>query len=149
MTYSAGVLDKTTTGLKNTVRLLIGDTDTNDEQLEDQEIEFALSENNNNTYYAAAWSARAIASKYSRQVTTEVSGALRAEYSDLSKQYYKLADTLEYKGKTSGATVDVIAGGIKVSRVNSVEQLTDRVKPSFRRDNFKNPPNYTNDDYNC
>jgi len=86
-TYNAADLNTTTpSGRLNTVRLLVGDTDTTDQQVQNEEITFSLAENNDNTYLSAAWIARAISSKYARLVTTKLDGALSADYSDLAKQ---------------------------------------------------------------
>ncbi len=137
----------TTSGRLNTVRLLVGDTDTLDQQAQNEEVLFSLSQNGNNVYYSGAWVARAIGSKYSRKVNTELSGALKADYSDLAKQYKALADTLEYQGKTSGASVGVLAGGITKSGVEAVRANTNRIEGSFRRDRFKNPPSYQTPEY--
>jgi hypothetical protein len=137
----------TASGRINTVRLLVGDTITLDQQAQNEEISFALTESGNNVYYAGAWVARAISSKYSRQVNTELSGALKADYSDLAKQYKTLADSLEYQGKTSGAAVGVLAGGITKTSVEAVRANTDRIEGSFRRDRFKNPPSYQTPEY--
>lgn len=146
--YDPTDLDTTTaSGRLNSVRLLVGDTDTLDQQKENEEITFALAENGNNVYYAGAWIARAIASKYSRQVNTEISGALKADYSDLASQYKTLADSLEYQGKTSGAAVGVLAGGITKSGIEAVRADTNRIEGSFRRDRFKNPPSYQTPEY--
>ena len=146
--YDPTDLDTTTaSGRLNTVRLLVGDTNTEDQQVQNEEITFGLSENGNNVYYAGAWIARAIASKYSRQVTTSLDGALKADYSDLSKQYKVLADDLEYQGKTSGAVIGVLAGGITKSGVEAVRANTNRIEGSFRRDRFKNPPSYQTPEY--
>jgi hypothetical protein len=146
--YDPTDLDTTTaSGRLNTVRLLVGDTDTLDQQKENEEITFALAENGNNVYYAGAWTARAIASKYSRQVNTEISGALKADYSDLAGQYKTLADSLEYQGKTSGAAVGVLAGCITKSGIEAVRADTNRIEGSFRRDRFKNPPSYQTPEY--
>lgn len=146
--YDPTDLDTTTaSGRLNTVRLLVGDTDTLDQQKENEEITFALAENGNNVYYAGAWTARAIASKYSRRVNTEISGALKADYSDLASQYKTLADSLEYQGKTSGAAVGVLAGGITKSGIEAVRADTNRIEGSFRRDRFKNPPSYQTPEY--
>tara|TARA_R110000764_G_scaffold19402_1_gene50999 strand:- start:1505 stop:1960 length:456 start_codon:yes stop_codon:yes gene_type:complete len=146
--YDPTNLDTTTaSGRLNSVRLLVGDTDTLDQQKQNEEITFALSQNGNNVYYSGAWIARAIASLYSRRVNTELSGALKADYSELSKQYKALADTLEYQGKTSGAAIGVIAGGITKSRVEAVRADTNRIEGSFRRDRFKNPPSYNTPEY--
>lgn len=137
----------TTSGRLNSVRLLLGDTDTNDQQVQNEEVIFALAQSNNNIYYAAAWCARTIASKYARKVNTSLDGALSADYSDLSKQYAGLADTLEYQGKKAGATIGIKAGGISKTAVDGVRANTDRIQPSFRRDRFRNPPSYSGDDY--
>ena len=137
----------TASGRLNTVRLLVGDTDTTDQQVQNEEVTFSLTENGNNVYYSGAWVARAIASKYSRKVNTELSGALKADYSDLITHYNSLADNLEYQGKTSGASVGVLAGGITKSTVEAVRQNTNRIEGSFRRDRFKNPPSYQTPEY--
>ena len=137
----------TASGRLNTVRLLVGDTDTLDQQKANEEVTFALAETGNNVYYAGAWVARAIASKYSRQVNTELTGALRSDYSDLAAQYRSLADSLEYQGKTSGASVGVLAGGITKSGTEAVRANTNRIEGSFQRDRFKNPPSYNASDF--
>ena len=131
----------------NSVRLLVGDTDTNDQQVQNEEVTFALNQTSDNVYYAAAWCARSIAAQYSRRVTQNLSGALSANYSDLANQYTQLALDLELNGKKAGASVGVVAGGISIATVDNVRQNTDRIAPSFRRDRFRNPPSYSGDDY--
>ena len=137
----------TASGRLNSVRLLLGDTDTNDQQVKNEEITFALAQRNDNIYYAAAWCARTIASQYARKVNTQLDGALSADYSDLSKQYSNLAENLEYQGKKAGAVVGIKAGGISKAVIDTVRGNTDRVTPSFRRDRFRNPPSYSGDEY--
>jgi len=148
MAWSYDITDLNTTtaaGRLNSVRLLIGDTDTLDQQLQNEEIVFGLALKNNDIYYSGAWSAKAIAATYARRVSTEVSGALKAEYSDLAAQYDTLADKLDYQGKTSGASIGFIAGGLTVADTKSVRANTNRVKPAFRMHQFKNPPDYSED----
>ena len=146
--YDATDLDTTTaSGRLNTVRLLVGDTETLDQQAQNEEVTFALAENGDSVYYAAAWVARVISSKYSRRVTTQLDGALSANYSDLAKQYKKLADDLEYQGKTSGAAVGILAGGITKSSIEVARANTNRIEGSFRRDRFRNPPSYQTPEY--
>jgi hypothetical protein len=137
----------TASGRLNTVRLLLGDTDSNDQQVQNEEIAFALAQNNNNVYYAGAWCARIVAAKYSRKVTTSIDNAISADYSDLAKQYNKLAESLEYQGKKSGAVVGIKAGGITKSGIDAIRANTNRITPSFRRDRFRNPPSYSGEDY--
>jgi glycerate-2-kinase len=146
--YDPTDLDNTTaSGRLNIVRLLVGDTDTVDQQVQNEEITFGLSENGDNIYLSASWIARAISSKYSRLVTTSLSGALSSDYSDLAKQYQTLADQLEYQGKTNGASVGILAGGITKTQVEGVRANTNRIEGSFRRDRFKNPPSYQTPEY--
>jgi len=129
----------------NSVRLLVGDTDISDQQMQDEEVTFGLGQNADSIYHTASWSARAISSKYARQVTTSLDGALSADYSDLSKQYKTLADTLEYQAKTQGGNLGIYAGGVSKAALDAVRDNTDRIDPSFRRDRFRNPPNYSGD----
>ena len=131
----------------NSVRLLLGDTDTSDQQVQNEEIVFGLGQTSDNIYYAAAWSARVVSAKYSRKVTTSLDGALKADYSDLASHYSSLAETLEYQGKKAGGGFGIKAGGIEISVIDSVREDTNRVPPSFRRDKFKNPPSYSGNDY--
>lgn len=146
--YDESNLSTTTVnGRLNVVRLLLGDTDENDQQVQDEEALFSLAQTNNNTYYAAAWCARTVASKYSRLVTTKLDGALESRYSDLAAQYIKLADALENQGKKAGAVVGVAAGGISKTDVNNVRSNTDRIGSAFRRDRFKNPSGLNGEEY--
>ena len=125
-----------TLGRLNSVRLLIGDTDTNDQQVQDEEIVFGLAQANNNVYSAGAWVCRVIAAKYSRNVDSEISGALKESASQLQDHYNSLADNLEYQGQKLGG-LGIAAGGIKVSTVDGVRANTNRVKPEFNKDQFK------------
>ena len=125
-----------TLGRLNAVRLLIGDTDTNDQQVQDEEIVFGLAQANNNVYSAGAWVCRVIAAKYSRNVDSEISGALKESASQLQDHYNSLADNLEYQGQKLGG-LGIAAGGIKVSTVDGVRANTNRVKPEFNKDQFK------------
>ena len=146
--YDASDLDTTTaSGRLNTVRLLLGDTDTLDQQVQNEEITFSLSQTNDNVYFAAAWLDSTVASKYARKVNVQLDGSLSADYSDLAKQYTSLAETLEYQGKKAGAIIGVVAGGLTKSDINAVRTNTDRIEGSFRRDRFRNPPSYETPEY--
>lgn len=125
-----------TLGRLNAVRLLIGDTDTNDQQVQDEEIVFGLAQANNNVYSAGAWVCRTIAAKYSRNVDSEISGALKESASQLQDHYNSLADNLEYQGSKLGG-LGIAAGGIRVSTVDGIRANTNRVKPEFNKDQFK------------
>ena len=138
--YDPNTLNTTTdSGRVNTVRLLVGDTDTTDQLVQNEEILFALTQTGNNVYYAAVWICRAVAAKFSRMVTTTLDGALSANYSDKAKQYNQLAVQVEAQGKkTSGKSLGVSAGGISVSAMGVANSDPDRVKPAFSVNQFDN-----------
>jgi len=133
-------------GRMNAVRLLTGDTDTNDQQADNEEILFALTQVNNNVYLAGAWIARSLGGKYSRQVNLNLDDQISAEYGELSRHYYQLADQLEYQGKRSSG-ITIKAGGISRSTMEVNRNLSDRVKPLIRRDQFHNPPDESSNYY--
>lgn len=146
--YDSADLDTaTSSGRLNVVRLLLGDTDTLDQQVQNEEVTFALAQTGDNVYYAAAWLAKTVASQYARKVDVQLDGALSAKYSDLHKHYMALSENLEYQGKKAGAVVGVVAGGLIISDINAVRGNTDRVEGSFRRDRFRNPPSYETPEY--
>lgn len=138
--YSATDLNTTTaSGRLNSVRLLVGDTDTSDQLVQNEEITFALGQTGDNIYTAAAWVCRSIAAKFSRMVDTQLDGALQASYSDRAKQYQQLAVQVEAQGKkTSGKSLGVFAGGISNSGVAVANEDPDRVKPAFAINQFDN-----------
>lgn len=141
---------ETPVGRRNAVRLLFGDTDTSDQQVQDEEIDFSLSQTGDNVYYAASWSAYVVAAKYSRLVTTDLDGALSAEYSDLSEKYYKLSSSLKSQGQRFGgtSTMGIGYGGIKVTDIESARGNDNRVQSSFTRDRFRfEHPEYRRDDW--
>lgn len=116
------------------VRFLIGDTDTDDQLVSDEEITWALTQGS--VYNAAAICARSIAAVYSRLADKAVDD-LQIKYSQKSAQYFKLADSLE--SKDSHKALGVYAGGISVADKESIESNTDRVSPSFKRGMTDNP----------
>lgn len=141
-TYDPTALTTSTeAGRRNIVRFLVGDTDSTDQQTDDDEVLFALGQSSDNVNYAAAYLCRAIASKYSRKIDTNISGALDAKYSMLQSHYLSLADTLESEAKKQSG-LGFVAGGISQSKVTTARQSSDRVDPAFSRDRFWNPPGY-------
>jgi len=136
-------------GRTNVVRFLVGDTDTTDQLIQNEEIAFALGQTNNNVYYAASQCAMALSSKFARQVDTQLDGALSADYDNLSKKYRELSFQLKQEGlRNSGRSFSVYAGGLTVSGIDAVRQNTNRVRPAFRRDRFKNGVDSVEDYYN-
>jgi len=123
------------------VRLLIGDTDTNDQKLQDEEIVFFIEQSGNDVYLGAAQSARAIAGKYAVQVDTKFED-VSSDYSQMSENYYKLATRLEAQSKKYGSRGLGLpaAGGLTYSDIEANDLNDNRVQPKFKQDQFANPP---------
>lgn len=75
------------------VRFLVGDTQSADEQLQDEEINFLLAQNSDNIYSAAIHGAEAIAAKYAREMNKRV-GQLWIDAAEKFKHYNALATSL-------------------------------------------------------
>lgn len=126
---------------RDAVRLLVGDTDTTDQKATDEAIAFFLSQAANDTYLAAALSARSIAATYATYVDTKFE-SVSSDYSQLRDNYYALASRLEAQAKKYGSTGLGVpaAGGLTYTDLEAADEDTDRVKPKFRQDQFAWPP---------
>lgn len=115
------------------VRALVGDTDTDDQQLPDGVIDFLLTQRSS-VMDAAAMAARAIAANYARDVSKQI-GRAQEEASNRFDHYQKLADMLEAQGggATAGDSPLVFAGGIDPGNVDYWNHAADRIAPAFTR----------------
>jgi hypothetical protein len=147
MTWTYGGAPGTTSAAtrRDAVRLLVGDTDTTEQQTSDEEIAFALSQGSDDIYVAGAIICRAISGKYARLVDSSVE-SVSSSYSQRAAQYAELAVRLTKDSKRLGSVGLGVpdAGGISISDMISVESDTDRVPGAFRIDQFNNPPRYSN-----
>lgn len=142
-TYDPSDLDtSTSSGRLNTVRLLVGDTDSSDPQTQDEEVQFALSQHSDNVYSASEFLCKIIAAKYSRLVTTQLDGVLQSNYSDLAKQYTILAMSIKQMGVDARGGLGLSAGGISAATMALADLDTDRVQPAFKIGQFDNPTSY-------
>lgn len=116
---------------RDRVRLLIGDTEATDPQLQDEEIAWLLAEAGN-VYGAAVAACEALAAKYARQVNRSVAGAggLSVSAGDRAQHYRDLAETLQIRARKARRPVP-FAGGISDAQKDAVEADTDRVAPAF------------------
>lgn len=126
-----GTLD--TNGEK--VRLLIGDTDTNDQQLTDAEISYFLTEAGSNIRLAAILSVEALIAKYARQVDTSI-GDLRVGASKKVANYEALLTRLRMRQLTEATPW---AGGQTIADKQTYEEDTDLVTPQMFRDLHMHP----------
>lgn len=122
----------TETGRLNATRVLLGDTDPLNPQVQDEEVAFALAQSKDNIFYAAAFCAKTLASKYANRVDVELDGILLARYSKLSDNFTQLAERLERDAKAKSASLSVGAGGLPT---------TSTINRLFYVGQFDNPPN--------
>jgi len=117
------------TAAKDIVRRMIGDVLTGDQQLQDEEITYALTQYSNN-YLAAAECCRWISAQFSRKVDT-VTAEMRTTYSAQAKAYIQRAFELQALGMSRGAGSMPYVGGISVTDKANQLADTDRVTPQF------------------
>lgn len=113
---------------KDQMRLLVGDTLSDDPQLQDEEIQFLLT-TRSSIYGAAAQCCRSIASQYSRKADA-VQGELHTLYSAQAKAYSARAAEYENRSVAAGGALPY-AGGISIADKQAQEQNADRVPPQF------------------
>ena len=118
------------------VRLLIGDTDTNDQLLSDEEINHFLTVDTDPNR-AAAFAANAIYSKFARLADTTVESVSK-KYSQKAQHYSALAKTLEAQANSADAPSPGISG-INPETMRDKRNDTDRVREKFYMDRFSNP----------
>ena len=121
-------------GDRDKVRTYIGDTDTNDQLLSDEQITYALEEEAT-IRAASALAAEWIAALFSRKADKSV-GDLSISYSQRAQQYMALAAGLRSR---SARAVLPYFGGISQTTKDTREADTDRVKPAFTVDMLDNP----------
>lgn len=86
----------------DSVRFLLGDTDTTDKlPISDEEVTWLLSENNDNVYFAAAAAAEQVAGQFAREVPYAADGVSYGG-DELQNKYMSLAAQLREEGKRRG-----------------------------------------------
>jgi len=114
------------------VRFLIGDTDTSDQQLSDEEIAYLLTEYSA-ARRAALEAARSLQAKYAR-LCDQRTGDISISYSQRRDSYAALVRDLQ-----RGMLGTPYAGGISQADKDSDEDDSDRVNPAFSVEMMDNP----------
>ena len=133
-TYDPEQLNRDTPeGRKNIVRLIVGDTEEVDPQVQDEEVLFALDANNDKIYSSALFVVGAIYSKYARLVNTELDEAIREDYSDLLDNYKKLKDSIENRAKFENGAIRILATGLTKQNFEDAALDPNRVRPGIEQ----------------
>jgi hypothetical protein len=77
--------------LRDQVRFLIGDTDTDDQLISDEEIAYLLTQSSDDVYQAAYEACYTIGSKFARLATSKSVGDLSLSFSDRSQSFFQVA----------------------------------------------------------
>ena len=126
----------------NAVRFLVGDTDTTDQLISNEEITYFVTEFAN-ARRAASEAARAIAAKYARLMSRSI-GGLSADFSAKYRQYLELADNLLTKEEMK--PVALFISGYTKSQKEIVELDSDRESTFSRKGIMDNKRSYPSDD---
>jgi hypothetical protein len=126
-TYDASLIDADTAiGRRYIVRLMIADTDTDDQQLQDEEIDYFLDKNSDSIRYAAMDAVRALIAKYSR-AHDERMGHTEVKRSQMARAYISMLETME--SDTTGMDVQILMGGQSRAEKAELNSDTDAILP--------------------
>ena len=128
---------------RDSIRFLIGDTDTNDQLLSDEEIAWVNSEASGSAtattavYDAAMRCCMSIASKLAREADKSI-GDLSVSMSQRAKAYRDQAKELKALATREGTVPVPYAGGITISDKEVDEQNSDLFRSWFSAGQFEN-----------
>ncbi len=125
------------------VRFLVGDTDTTDQLITDEEINYLITEHGM-TYHAASATCRAISAKYARLMQRSI-GGLSADFAAKYRQYGELADAL--MEKSDRQAVSLYASGWKKAAKEAIDDDTDREQIFGRKGGMDNQRANATDEY--
>ena len=133
---------------KDQVRFLIGDTDSKDPLLSNEEITYILSLYNNAPMNAAIRCCETIVSKFSR-LADETVGQVSVKYSQIAQTFMKTTMPM-LRARLAMEDSSIYAGGISnVDKQNNIQDR-DRVRPDFSKhmmENYSIAPWTTENDY--
>lgn len=125
---------------RDKLRMLIGDVDTSDQQLQNEALTLFLTEEGS-LYAAAAAACRAIAGTYARRVDFGNAG-LSLAASQRVEHYTRLALTYERRsraGAGAGGIGTPVVGGTSIDGINEDRTDDDLVKGRMRHDLHDEP----------
>lgn len=117
------------TETRDQVRFLVGDTDTADQMVQDEEINWAIT-SEGSVFASAALVAETLSGKFSSQVDKSV-GDLKLKFGDRADRFATLAKTL--RARVSLNVRFHTAGAESISSKDVDESDRDLVDPFFRR----------------
>lgn len=117
---------------RDAVRFTCGLTDSGDQLIEDEEIDYLL--NTFGVISASVRLCRRVATKFARRADQTI-GDYSERFNQRAEEYRTLANELQREKSVAGAA-GIIAGGISKADKEAQEDDTDRVSPRFERGQF-------------
>lgn len=112
------------------VRFELGDTDVNDQQLQDGEINYLIAQFVD-PFYAAACGCDALAAKYSRQAQKSI-GAVSIAANQRAQAYHQRSLELRQKAVRINGLPGIGIGGQSISEKSNFGNDPDLVQPNFQ-----------------
>jgi hypothetical protein len=129
-TYDASLLSASTAvGRRYIVRLALGDTDTTDQQLQDEEIDYYLDAADDAVRTATIAALKSLVAKYSRLADLWI-GHTRIQASQRARNYRLLLDELQDYSPTNFVVQILVSGQSKAEKIDLAAD-TDAVQPGF------------------
>jgi hypothetical protein len=126
---------------KDKVRLLIGDTDTTNQYISDEEIVAMLAFNNDDVYETAAQIADSLAGRYSTTSKLEIDDFM-IDFGAVAEQFATLAKRIRVSATNASAnTIGAWVAGVSVTAMDAVRDDTDRVNSRFEMGQHDDPAN--------
>lgn len=117
------------------IRNELQDTDPRDQQLQDEEIAYAITVERN-FWAAAARCAELISRRIIRKADVKLGRTMQIQYVKMAEQYMNMAKALRVKAM---GTVVPYVGGMSVTQKEALTANTDLVAPLFSKTMMENP----------
>lgn len=118
------------------VRWLVGDTNSSDQLVQDEEIAYALA-NYGGPVHAAAVVCEQISGQFSREAVSKKVGSLSINFGAKAKEYANRCKQLRRLIATD--LTEIFAGGLSISEKETLASDTDAVQPSFAKGQDDHP----------
>jgi hypothetical protein len=125
-----------TKNAKDAVRLLIGDTNSKDPLLYDNEIQYFLAQYSGSVLQTAIRCLESVMTKFSRMADESV-GSVKINYSQRAKGAMVAMDQMRRRLAIDG-DLSAYAGGLSQADKQATTANTDRVKPDFSKHMMEN-----------
>lgn len=123
------------TSVKDDLRLEIGDTDVNNQLLQDQEINWAITRES--SYWGqAARCCEMIGRFFMTKADVKLGRALAITYTKMAEQYFNMAGVLRLKA--SGSAAPYVGGALVADKI-AIGSNTSLTQPAFVRTMMENP----------